>query len=104
MWGYIESDVPPALRISSGQTVSIDTVSHQGLLKGDPVAYFGEAGVRADQVLHDAIDIFRRAKRKDGAGVHVLTGPVYVEEAQPGDMLEVRILDIGFRVPYGVNS
>ncbi len=104
MWGYIESDVPPALRISSGQTVSIDTVSHQGLLKGDPVAYFGEAGVRADQVLQDAIDIFRRAKRKDGAGVHVLTGPVYVEGAQPGDMLEVRILDIAFRVPYGVNS
>jgi acetamidase/formamidase len=84
--------------------VSIDTVSHQGLLKGDPVAYFGETGVRAGQVLQDATDIFRRAKRKEGAGVHVLTGPVYVEGAQPGDMLEVRILDIEFRVPYGVNS
>jgi acetamidase/formamidase len=104
VWGYIDAEVPPALRIRSGQTVSIDTVSHQGLLKGDPVTYFGEAGVRAGQVLQDAVDIFRRAKRKEGAGVHVLTGPIYVEDAQAGDMLEVRILDIAFRVPYGVNS
>ena len=104
VWGYIDAEAPPALRIRSGQTVSIDTVSHQGLVKGDPVAYFGEAGVRAEQVLQDAIDIFRRAKRREGAGVHVLTGPIYVEGAQAGDMLEVRILDIAFRVPYGVNA
>ncbi len=104
VWGHIAADVPPALRIKSGQTVSIDTVSHQGLLKGDPVAYFSEAGVRAEQVLQDATDIFRRARRGEGAGVHVLTGPVYVEGARAGDMLEVRILDIAFRVPYGVNS
>ncbi len=104
VWGYIEAEMPPALRIRSGQTVSIDTVSHQGLVKGDPVAYFGEAGVRAEQVLQDAIDIFRRAKRKEGAGVHVLTGPIFVEDAQAGDMLEVRILDIEFRVLYGVNA
>jgi acetamidase/formamidase len=104
VWGHIAADVSPALRIKSGQTVRIDTVSHQGLLKGDPVAYFGESGVRAGQVLEDARDIFRRAKRGEGAGVHVLTGPVHVEGAQAGDMLEVRILDIAFRVPYGVNA
>ena len=34
----------------------------------------------------------------------MLTGPIYVEGAQPGDMLEVRILDVAFRVPYGVNA
>lgn len=104
MWGHIAADVPPALRIKSGQTVRIDTVSHQGLLRGDPVAYFGETGVSAGQVLEDATDIFRRARRGEGAGVHVLTGPIFVEDAQAGDMLEVRILDIAFRVPYGVNS
>jgi acetamidase/formamidase len=104
VWGHIAADVSPALRIKSGQTVRIDTVSHQGLLKGDPVAYFGETGVRAGQVLENASDIFRRAKRGEGAGVHVLTGPVHVEGAQAGDMLEVRILDIAFRVPYGVNA
>jgi acetamidase/formamidase len=104
VWGYIEAGDTPALRIRSGQTVRIDTVSHQGLVKGDPVAYFGEAGVRAEQVLQDAIDIFRRARRKEGAGVHVLTGPIFLEGAQAGDMLEVRILDIEFRVPYGVNA
>jgi acetamidase/formamidase len=32
----------------------------------------------------------------------VLTGPIYVESAEPGDMLEVRIVDLKFRVPYGV--
>jgi acetamidase/formamidase len=36
--------------------------------------------------------------------VHILTGPIYVEEAEAGDMLEVRVLDIKFRVPYGVNN
>ena len=39
-----------------------------------------------------------------GLGVHVLTGPIYVEGAAPGDALEVRVLDLEFRVPYGVNN
>ena len=37
-------------------------------------------------------------------GPHVLTGPVHIEGAAPGDMLEVRVLDVAFRVPYGVNG
>ena len=36
-------------------------------------------------------------------GAHVLTGPIHIEEARPGDMLEVRVLDIEFRVAYGQN-
>ena len=36
-------------------------------------------------------------------GAHALTGPIYVEEAQPGYMLEVHMRDFKFRVPYGVN-
>ena len=39
-----------------------------------------------------------------GLGVHVLTGPIYVEGAAPGDALEVRVLDLALRVPYGVNN
>jgi acetamidase/formamidase len=104
VWGHIAADVAPVLRIRSGQTVRIDTVSHQGLIKQDPIAFFGESGVRAEQVLQDAVDIFHGVKRREGAGAHVLTGPIYVEGAQAGDMLEVRIRDIEFRVPYGVNS
>ncbi len=104
-WGYIAADLPPVLRIRSGQTVRIDTVSQQGLnTELDPVAFFGAAGIPPEQVLQDAQDIFSKARRAEGAGAHVITGPVYVEGAQPGDMLEVRVLDVEFRVPYGINS
>ncbi|OGA50591.1 MAG: hypothetical protein A3F74_24845 [Betaproteobacteria bacterium RIFCSPLOWO2_12_FULL_62_58] len=105
VWGYIAADLPPVLRIKSGQTVRIDTVTHQGInTRQDPVTYFGAAGIPPQQVLQDAKDVFSKVKRAEGAGPHLLTGPVYVEGAQPGDMLEVRILDVEFRVPYGVNS
>lgn len=93
------------LRIQSGQTVRIDTVSNQGInTKQDPATFFGAAGIRPEQVLQDAKDIFSKVGRAEGAGPHVLTGPIYVEGAEPGDMLEVRILDVEFRVPYGANS
>ena len=105
VWGYIRADRAPVLRMKSGQTVRIDTVTHQGLnTKDDPVAYFGAAGIAPVDVLEDAKEIYRALKREEGAGAHILTGPVYVEDAQPGDMLEVRVLDVAFRVPYGVNS
>ena len=39
-----------------------------------------------------------------GPGIHILTGPIYVEEAQPGDVLEVRILDVKLAVPYAYNT
>jgi acetamidase/formamidase len=104
VWGYIAADAPPVLRIKSGQTVRIDTVSHQGINKQDPVTHFGAAGIAREHVLQDAVDIYRDAARPaPGGGAHVLTGPIHIEEAQPGDMLEVRVLDIEFRVPYGQN-
>jgi acetamidase/formamidase len=105
VWGYITADLPPALTIKSGQTVKIDTVSHQGLLgKEDPAAFFASAGIAKDQVLQDAIDIYKTVPRTKGLSVHVLTGPIYVEGAAPGDMLEVRIHNLELRVPYGVNN
>ena len=105
VWGYIRADRAPVSRIESGQTVRIDTVTHQGLnTKDDPVTYFGAAGIAPVDVLEDAKDIYRALKREEGAGAHILTGPVYVEGAQRGDMLDVRVLDVEFRVPYGVNS
>jgi acetamidase/formamidase len=105
VWGYFAADIAPALRIKSGQTVKIDTVSHSGLLfSEDPVTYFGKAGIPPDQVLKDAVDIYKSVKRPKGASAHVLTGPIYIDEAAPGDMLEVRILALEHRVPYGVNN
>jgi acetamidase/formamidase len=104
-WGWIAADRAPVLRVTSGQTVRIDTVTHQGLnTDRDPVAFFGAAGIKAGAVLEDAVDIHRGVKRGEGAGPHILTGPIHVEGARPGDMLEVRVLDVAIRVPYGVNS
>jgi len=104
-WGWIAADRAPVLRVRSGQTVRIDTVTHQGLnTDRDPVTFFGAAGIAAAKVLTDASDIYRQVKRGEGAGPHILTGPVEVEGAQAGDMLEVRVIDVAIRVPYGVNS
>ena len=105
IWGYFAADIPPALKIKSGQTVRIDTVSHGGInIPEDPVAFFAKAGIPRDQILQDALDIRAKVPRPRGASAHILTGPVYIEEAQPGDMLEVRIVALEHRVPYGVNS
>ena len=104
-WGYLAADIAPVLTIRSGQTVRIDTVSHQGVINmTDPVTFFSRAGIPREQVLQDAIDIYEKEPHPGGSGVHVLTGPIYVEGAQPGDMLEVRIHQLDFRTPYGVNN
>lgn len=105
LWGYLAANLPPALTIRSGQIVRIETLSHQGLLtERDPVSFFGAYGIPPEQVLPDAVEIYSKVRRPKGASVHVLTGPVYIEGAEPGDMLEVRVLEIKFRVPYGVNN
>ena len=105
VWGYFAARIKPALRIKSGMTVRIDTLSHQGVLtKDDPVTFFGAGGVRPDEVLQDAKDIYAKVPHSGGLGAHVLTGPIFVEGAEPGDMLEVRVRDLELRVPYGVNS
>ncbi len=105
IWGYFPARATPALRIKSGTTVRIDTMSHQGLLtKDDPVTFFGAGGIRPDEVLQDAKDIYAKVPHPNGLGAHVLTGPIYVEGAEPGDMLEVRVRDLELRVPYGVNN
>src|SRR5262245_4512713 len=69
VWGYFAADIPPALRIKSGQTVRIDTVSHGGLnVPGvDPVTYFGRNGIPAEEVLKDAIEIYQKVNRPRGA-------------------------------------
>jgi len=105
VWGYLSARTPPVLRIKSGATVRVDTMSHQGLLtKDDPVTFFSAAGIQPEEVLQDATDIYKKVPRGKGLGVHVLTGPIYVEDAAPGDALEVRVRSLEFRVPYGVNN
>ncbi len=105
LWGYIAANLPPALTVKSAQVVQIEALSHQGLTTNkDPEKFFGAYGIPSNEVLADAKIVFAEVKRPRGASVHILTGPIYVEGAEPGDTLEVRVLDIKFRVPYGVNN
>ena len=105
LWGYIAANLPPALTIESGQTVEIEALSHQGLTTGkEPENFFADYGISSSEVLADAKTVYAEVKRPKGASVHVLTGPIYIEGAEAGDTLEIRVLDIQFRVPYGVNN
>jgi acetamidase/formamidase len=111
-WGYLPSlSAEPVLRMRSGETVTVDTVSHEGILEDqgrDPVQYFRGHGVAARQVLDDAVavarDYARTSRNFDVDGPHVVTGPVYVHGAEPGDVLKVEMLSMLPRVPYGVVS
>ena len=105
LWGYIAANLPPALTIKPDQIVEIEALSHQGLTTNkDPEKFFAGYGISGSDVLPDAKAVFAQVQRPKGASVHILTGPIYVDGAEPGDMLEVRVLDIKFRVPYGVNN
>jgi acetamidase/formamidase len=112
LWGYVPNvHAKPVLQMKSGETITIDAVSHEGILEDqgrNPVAYFGSKGVPRSDVLEDAIAIasqYRRTPRDfDKDGPHVVTGPVFVEGAQPGDVLKIETLEAMPRVPYGVVS
>ncbi|MPZ76135.1 MAG: acetamidase [Deltaproteobacteria bacterium] len=105
LWGYIAANLAPALTVKPGAVVEIEALSHQGLTtQQDPEKFFAGYGISAGEVLPDAKTVFSGVKRPKGASVHILTGPIYIEGAEAGDTLEVRVLDIKFRVPYGVNN
>ncbi|MBI3374141.1 MAG: acetamidase/formamidase family protein [Betaproteobacteria bacterium] len=86
-WGWLDPKEPPKLTINSGDTVSIETMMHAH----DKV----QPGITMDQVVE-------LRKANPGGGPHSMTGPIYVNGAEPGDVMEIRILKI---VPkaFGVN-
>ena len=96
-WGYYDAKTPPVLRIKSGDTVEIHT-----LITSSPER-FENAGLPPDRIEQPLRDIFMQVKDK-GPGVHFLTGPIYIEGAQPGDVLEVRIQKIQPAIPYALNA
>jgi len=104
-WGYFSRSLKPALSIASGDLVTIETLTHHAyddharMIAGDP---------GAESVFHwtkDRKNVDRRGAGPldasvhgrgpgEGFGVHICTGPVFVQGAEPGDVLEVRILDV----------
>jgi len=96
-WGYYDAKAKPVLRIDSGDAVEVET-----LLTNSP-AGLRRAGVPADQIEQSLRDIYEQVKDK-GPGGHILTGPIYVEGAEVGDVLEVRIEKIGLALAYAYNG
>ena len=103
-WGYFSKKVAPALTLRSGDRATIETLTHHAnddyerMIAGDP---------GAESVFHWTREHKAVARRGsgptegpfirgagEGLGVHLLTGPVAVEGAEPGDILEVRVLDV----------
>lgn len=110
LWGSLPNrDTKPLLTVPSGAVVTFDSVSHEGILEDqgrDPIRYLGKHGVEADRVLTDAKAIAASGLAHDfkNDGPHVVTGPVAVEGAEPGDVLKIEVLDLKTRVPYGFIS
>ena len=99
----------PVLTVDPGDEVTIDTVSHEGILEDqgrDPLTFFAGHGVDAGQVLDDAVVLARSFGPRDPAadGPHVVTRPIRVRGAQPGDLLKMSVLETLPRVPYGIIS
>jgi acetamidase/formamidase len=98
-YGYYWSEAKPALRIASGDVVDVDT-----LLTNTP-AGLERAGVPPDKIepsLRAVVDQVTGDRR--GPGGHILTGPIFVEGAAPGDTLQVDILSIDLPIDYGYNG
>lgn len=106
-WGWFPIDKDPVLTVQSGETVQINTITHVGATQSqDPVEYLTGLGIPREEILQDVIDFWasRDAREREGRSGHTITGPIYVDGAEPGDMLEVQILDITTRVPWGANN
>lgn len=106
IWGELfKPDSQPILTVQSGDRIKMQTVSHEGILadQGDTVQFLAGGGIKQEEILADQMTI-KSQVQKTGPGPHVITGPIYVEGAEPGDVLEIKTLNIDYRAPYGVIS
>jgi acetamidase/formamidase len=95
--GYFSAALKPVLTINSGDVVTIESVA--GL---DP-AIIDASGVIPPSAVPEYARAIRQGVTDRGPGPHILTGPVFVNGAVPGDVLEVRIQQIDLAIDYGNN-
>jgi acetamidase/formamidase len=89
-WGFFDPRLTPALTVTSGDLVAIEALTHHA---GDAPDLLMDAGIA---------EVFDRVQDR-GPGPHLLTGPIAVDGARPGDVLQVDILEATPRLPYGSN-
>ncbi len=91
-WGYFDASIAPSLKVKSGDIIRAQAITHH-------------AGDAPELMMDERIKtLFREIPEADRyPGVHIMTGPVHVEGAKPGDMLEVRYLSMTPRCRYGSN-
>jgi acetamidase/formamidase len=98
-WGNYDAAAKPALTVKSGDTVVVDT-----LLTNNPTGLKAN-GVPDDQIEASLKDVYANVPASArGPGGHILTGPIAIEGAEPGDTLEIRILKIDLAIPYAYNG
>ena len=99
-WGYYSAKAKPVLTVNSGDTLTIQTLSTCG-----PAERLESLGVKAADIPDSVRKIYAEVPTSDrGPGGHILTGPVAISEAEPGDVLEVRIQKIQIDVPWACNG
>jgi acetamidase/formamidase len=96
-WGYYDAAAKPVLRIKSGDVVVVHT-----LITNSPTG-LEKAGVASADVQQNLRDIYAQVTNK-GPGGHILTGPIFIEGAEPGDTLEVRVKEVDLAIPYAYNA
>jgi acetamidase/formamidase len=96
-WGYYAAAVEPVLTIRSGDRVYVETMVAHGLWR------LRRAGAEENRIPPSMVEV-ENAVRDRVPGAHPMTGPIRVEGAEPGDVLEIRILDIDYLTPYGVSG
>ena len=96
-WGYYDATVTPVLRVPSGATLRVETMIARGLQR------VRASGV-TEKEIPEALKAVENAVTERGPGAHPMTGPVWIEGATPGDVLEVRILSFELLHPYGITG
>ena len=96
-WGYFDARLPPALRIAAGDRVRLETMIARGVQR------LKDAGIKDDEI-PASLKAVEAAIVDKTAGPHPLTGPIFVEGAEPGDALEIEIVSIAFLHQFGVEA
>jgi acetamidase/formamidase len=99
-WGHYAANVKPAITVHSGDTVKMQTLSTCG-----PTDRLIARGIKPEDIPAYNKEVYDNYPEKDkGPGGHILTGPVAIEEAEPGDVLEVQILKIDLDANFACNG